>query len=91
MAIAEDGRSGVEKTREWRPDVVLCDLGLPGMNGYEVARALRTEHDGALRLVAVSGYAQEEDVRRAADAGFDAHLAKPADPARLEGLLRADA
>jgi PAS domain S-box-containing protein len=76
--LAEDGRSGIDLAREVRPDVILCDIGLPDLNGYEVARALR--RDDALRsvrLVAVSGYARPEDRRRAADAGFDAHVAKP--------------
>jgi PAS domain S-box-containing protein len=85
--IATDGRSGVAKARELRPDVILCDIGLPDMDGFEVARALRDE--GALRsvrLVALSGYAQPEDRQRALEAGFDAHVAKPPDP---EALLRA--
>jgi CheY-like chemotaxis protein len=85
--VAFDGPSAVEKARALRPEVVLCDIGLPGMDGYAVARALRSEHGAALRLVAVSGYAQPEDVRRAAEAGFDAHLAKPPDPADIERLL----
>ncbi len=57
------------------------------MTGYEVAQALRAEHDGALRLVAVSGYAQAEDVEKATAAGFDAHIAKPPDPEKIERLL----
>ena len=69
------------------PNVVLCDIGLPGMNGYEVAKALRAETDPGMQLVAVTGYAQPEDVKRAVDAGFDRHLAKPVDPAELELLL----
>jgi CheY-like chemotaxis protein len=77
--VARDGRSGVELARELRPDVILCDIGLPDLSGYEVARALRS--DDALRstrLIALSGYAQPEDRRRAREAGFDAHIAKPA-------------
>jgi CheY-like chemotaxis protein len=72
VRIARDGRSGLELARELHPDVVLCDIGLPDMDGYEVARALR--RDGALRatrLVAPSGYALPEDRQRAHDAGFD--------------------
>jgi signal transduction histidine kinase/CheY-like chemotaxis protein len=87
VEIALDGPSAIEKARAGRPDVVLCDIGLPGMSGYEVARALRAEGDPRLRLIAVSGYAGPEDVSRAAEAGFDAHLAKPADPAEIERLL----
>jgi CheY-like chemotaxis protein len=87
VQVAYDGPSAVQAARASRPDVVLCDLGLPGMDGYDVARALRAGGGAPLRLVAVSGYAQPDDVRRAADAGFDAHVAKPPDPAEIERLL----
>ena len=76
--VAHSGPVGVAKARAFLPDVVLCDIGLPGMNGYEVARVIRA--DAALRathLVALSGYAQAADVGKARDAGFDDHLAKP--------------
>jgi CheY-like chemotaxis protein len=88
VAVACEGREGVAKARELRPDLVLCDLGLPGMSGYEVAGALRAESSlvGTL-LVAVSGYALPEDVDRAAAAGFDRHLAKPASLGQLATLL----
>jgi PAS domain S-box-containing protein len=85
--VAHDGPGAIEKARANRPDVVLCDIGLPGMSGYEVAQALRAEGLAGLRLIAVSGYAQPEDVERAVEAGFDAHVAKPADPAEIERLL----
>lgn len=88
VVIASDGRSGIALAREVRPDVVLCDLGLPDVSGYEVARALRA--DPALRsarLVAVSGYTQEEDRERARRAGFDAHVPKPPPLEELERLL----
>jgi CheY-like chemotaxis protein len=85
--VAYDGPGAIAKARAVRPDVVLCDIGLPGMDGYDVARTLRAEHGPAVRLVAVSGYAQPEDVRRASEAGFDAHLAKPPDPLEIERLL----
>ena len=87
VEVAFDGPSAVEKARASPPDAVLCDLGLPGMSGYEVARALRAALPGRTQLVALSGYAQPEDVRRAVQAGFDAHVAKPADPAELERLV----
>jgi PAS domain S-box-containing protein len=87
VQVAYDGPSALQAARASRPDVVLCDLGLPGMDGYDVARALRAGGGAPLRLVAVSGYAQPDDVRRAADAGFDAHVAKPPDPAEIERLL----
>jgi two-component system CheB/CheR fusion protein len=78
VAVAHDGARGVEQAREFRPDVVFCDIGLPGMDGYEVARALREDPSGREAfLVALTGYALPEDQRRARDAGFDAHLSKP--------------
>jgi PAS domain S-box-containing protein len=85
--VAFDGPSAIEKIRAGAPDVVLCDIGLPGMSGYEVARAVRAEDGRAVRLVAVSGYAQPEDLRAAAEAGFDRHIAKPPSPDELARLL----
>jgi two-component system CheB/CheR fusion protein len=85
---AHDGPAGVEKAHAFRPDIVLCDIGLPGMNGYEVARALRVDpvHDATL-LVAVTGYTQPEDKRRSAKAGFDHHLGKPVTLEQLESIM----
>jgi signal transduction histidine kinase/CheY-like chemotaxis protein len=86
--VATDGRSGVAKARELVPNVVLCDIGLPDMTGYEVARILR--EDGALRatrLVALSGYAQPEDRARSVEAGFESHLVKPTTPEELRRAL----
>ena len=88
--VAYDGPSAIEKAHACHPSVVLCDIGLPGLSGYDVARALRTEIGDDVTLVAVTGYAQPEDVRRAADAGFDAHVAKPPDPGKLERLLASE-
>jgi PAS domain S-box-containing protein len=87
VELAADGPTALESLRARRPDVVLCDIGLPGMDGYALAREMRAAVDGALRLVALSGYAQPEDVRRAAEAGFDAHVAKPPDPEEIARLL----
>ncbi len=84
--VAYDGATAIEKVRANRPDVVLCDLGLPGMTGYEVARALRAQRIDVL-LIAVSGYAQFEDIAKAHAAGFDDHIAKPPDPETLRALL----
>jgi CheY-like chemotaxis protein len=84
--VAHEGPSALETARARPPDVVLCDIGLPAMSGYDVARALRSQGARA-RLVAVSGYAQPEDVARAAEAGFDRHVAKPPSPAEIERLL----
>jgi two-component system CheB/CheR fusion protein len=87
--VAFDGSAGLEKARSFRPEVVLCDIGLPGhLDGYGVARAFRA--DPELRsafLIALTGYGQEEDRRRALDAGFDTHLTKPADLEALRRLL----
>ncbi|MEO6193654.1 MAG: chemotaxis protein CheB [Thermoanaerobaculia bacterium] len=87
--VAFDGATGLEKARGFRPEVVLCDIGLPGsLDGYGVARAFRA--DPELRsafLIALTGYGQEEDRRRALEAGFDTHLTKPADLDNLRRLL----
>jgi PAS domain S-box-containing protein len=88
VEVAYDGPDGIARARHCNPEVVLCDIGLPGMNGFEVARAFRT--DEALErafLVALSGYALPEDVERATAAGFDVHLAKPATLEKLEQAL----
>jgi len=91
IQVAKDGRSGVALVRRVRPDFVFCDIGLPDMSGYEVARALRG--DEALRqtrLVALSGYAQPEDRERSREAGFDAHLAKPPGIDAVNAVLAGD-
>jgi len=76
--LARDGRSGLELARKHRPEIVLCDIGLPDLDGYQVARDLRRDPGlRATRLIALSGYAQPEDLEQAREAGFDAHLAKP--------------
>lgn len=85
--VAYDGPSAIEKARIHPPDVVLCDLGLPGMSGYELARLLRAQHKD-LRLIAVSGYAQPQDVAKASSAGFNGHVAKPPDPETVRSLLQ---
>lgn len=79
-------------TRDWQPDVVLLDIGLPGMDGYEVARRLRAGAlPPALRLVALTGYGQPEDLQRSAAAGFDDHLVKPVSLAALARALQSPA
>jgi PAS domain S-box-containing protein len=88
VELACDGRAGVEKARAFRPDVVLCDIGLPVMDGYEVARAIRSDPEIASTfLVAVTGYALPEDQRRAAEAGFTRHLGKPVPVDVIEEVL----
>jgi len=85
--VAYDGPSAIESIRNTHPDVVLCDIGLPGMTGYELARTVRDARGSGIRLIAVSGYAQPDDVKKAVDAGFDAHIAKPPDPGLVDRLL----
>jgi PAS domain S-box-containing protein len=88
VAVAHGGRDGIEQARTWRPDVVLCDIGLPDFDGYAVARALRADPAlGGVLIVALTGYALAEDVARAGEAGFDAHLAKPPTAERLREVL----
>ncbi len=88
VAVAGDGIEGLEKARQFSPDVVLCDIGLPNMDGYDVARAFRADAAlGGIFLVALSGYATPEDRQRASDAGFARHLAKPLGPEQLDAVL----
>jgi PAS domain S-box-containing protein len=88
---AYDGLEALEAAGRSRPDVVLLDIGLPRMNGYEVARRLRAQPWGRqLVLIAITGWGQEEDRARAREAGFDHHLTKPVDFPDLERLLAAE-
>lgn len=88
VTVAYTGPAGVETAKNWKPDVILCDLGLPGLSGYEVAKALRQHPDTAkVRLIAVTGYGGDEDRLKTREAGFDAHLTKPADPVAIQELL----
>lgn len=86
--LAHTGPAGIAAARELRPEVVLCDIGLPGMDGLAVARELRA--DPALaktRLIAISGYGQADDRRQSLEAGFELHLTKPIDPDELQQVL----
>jgi PAS domain S-box-containing protein len=85
--VAYDGTTALAKLESRRPDVVLSDIGLPGMSGYELAKAIRASGRRGVQLIALSGYAQGDDVRRAKEAGFDAHVAKPPDLEELARLL----
>jgi CheY-like chemotaxis protein len=86
--VAYHGLKGVEAARQFSPDIILCDVGLPGLDGYGVARTLRAEPQFAETvIIAVSGYGQEEDRNRSREAGFDLHLIKPVDADDLERLL----
>ena len=87
--VAHDGPSALEIAAEFQPQVALLDIGLPAMDGYELARLLRERGDlHRVCLVAVTGYGQESDRRAAKDAGFNAHLVKPVDMERLQSLMR---
>ena len=86
--IVDRAEAVLEAVQACRPAVVLMDIGLPGMDGYEVAKMLRRQKGyDKLTLVAMTGYGQDEDRRRAKEAGFDHHLVKPVDPDVLQELL----
>jgi two-component system CheB/CheR fusion protein len=88
VEVAYNGREGIDKARTFKPDVVICDIGLPGIDGYAVAKALRSDENlCSARLIALSGYAQPEDLQRSTAAGFDAHIAKPASIEAIEEAL----
>jgi CheY-like chemotaxis protein len=87
VRTAHDGPAAINTARAFRPHVVLLDVGLPGMDGYELARRLRAEGLAGDLLVSVTGYGQEDDRRRAEEAGFDHHLTKPVDPDTLLRLV----
>jgi CheY-like chemotaxis protein len=84
--VAYDGPSAIEKAHHRSPDVVLCDLGLPGMTGFDVARAIHSERKD-IRIIAVTGYTRPEDRAQAAAAGFDGYVAKPPQPETIRELL----
>jgi two-component system OmpR family response regulator len=89
VRIAHDGLSALELAEEFKPDAALLDIGLPGLNGYELARKLRSHSSGQkLLLIAVTGYGRFEDRARSKNAGFDCHLVKPVDPHALSALLK---
>jgi signal transduction histidine kinase len=88
MRVAHDGLEAVSTAEKFRPDVVLLDIGLPKLNGYEVARKIRQEGWGErVTLVALTGWGQDEDRRKSSEAGFNAHMVKPVDPVVLMDLL----
>ncbi len=87
-ASAYNGTGGIAKAKELRPDVIICDIGLPGISGYEVAKMIRKDIElKDTLLIALSGYAQPEDKERAKQAGFDRHLGKPVSLETLQMVL----
>src|SRR5262245_66525539 len=92
VAVAYSGDNGVQAAEQYQPDVVLCDIGLPGLDGYGVARKLRDNPTTAkARLIDVTAYGQDEDRRRSHEAGFEQHLVKPVDPDALQRVLNCSA
>ncbi|HVL35023.1 MAG TPA: response regulator, partial [Burkholderiales bacterium] len=88
VRTAYDGQEALELADGFRPALALLDIGMPRMNGYEAARALRARPYGqTMVLVALTGWGQPEDKQRSRQAGFDHHLVKPVDPSALERLL----
>jgi two-component system, sensor histidine kinase len=87
VEVARDGREGVQKALASHPEVGLIDIGLPGLDGYEVARRLRSTLGASIVLIAHTAYTQPEDRERAFEAGFNVFLGKPAEPNRLTDLL----
>jgi PAS domain S-box-containing protein len=85
--VAYDGTEALRLAEEFRPEVILLDLGLPGLNGYEVARRLRARNGQPVRIVAVTGWSQAADRARSAEAGFDLHMVKPIDESVLRRII----
>ncbi|HKV34799.1 MAG TPA: ATP-binding protein [Pyrinomonadaceae bacterium] len=91
VATAHDGLAAVELAKAFRPHVALLDIGMPKLDGYEAARSIRQQSWGQkMKLVALTGWGQQEDKRRSREAGFDAHLVKPIDFSALEELVATD-
>ena len=87
VRVAYDGDEAIEEAHDFQPEVALLDIGLPGKDGYEIARAMRSERDDDVMLIAVTGYASDEDVAKAREAGFDYHFSKPPNlPALLQRI-----
>lgn len=87
VRVTADGPSALQAASDFDPEVAILDIGLPGMDGYELASRLRAERGAGLRLVALSGFGQDSDRRRSQDAGFLEHLVKPADLDRVYAIV----
>src|SRR5262249_23277385 len=92
IKMVHSGPAAIEAAGQWRPDIILCDLGMPGMDGYETCRRLRRLPglENAL-IAAVSGYGSEDERKKSKEAGFDRHLVKPIGRATLEELVNSAA
>jgi CheY-like chemotaxis protein len=91
VRVAADGLEGLQAALRWLPEAAVVDIGLPLLDGYEVARRVRATVGDAVRLVALTGYGQPSDRQQALEAGFDLHLVKPAEAEVLLGWLRRQA
>jgi CheY-like chemotaxis protein len=91
VRIAYDGLEALEAEDDFKPEIVLLDIGMPKMSGYEVARRIRSARGDAVLIVAITGWGQEEDRRRAREAGFDHHFTKPVDYEALLELIEGEA
>jgi len=89
ISLVHSGREALEKVEEFRPDVVLLDIGMPEMDGYEVARRIRATPQADVLIIALTGWGQEQDYRQSRAAGVDHHLVKPPDMEKLRALLTA--
>jgi CheY-like chemotaxis protein len=88
VRVAYDGPAALRQATDFRPQLVLLDIGMPGMDGYEVCRRLRRESSlERTKVVALTGWGQDEDRRRSHEAGFDHHIVKPVEPSALQRLL----
>jgi len=86
--IATKGCEGIAKAKELHPDIIICDIGLPEMNGYDVAESIRNDNElKDIFLIALSGYTSQTDIQRSKEAGFNRHLAKPVDIDDIEAIF----
>lgn len=89
VATANDGDEAIASTREWKPDLILMDIGMPRMDGKEAARQIRQLPGGdQIFMVALTGWGQEKDREETAAAGFDLHIVKPVEPSKLKEIIK---
>lgn len=88
VGVTYSGLGGIDKARQQQPDIVILDIGLPDIDGYQVARALRSDSSFSSALIALTGYGQDSDKERSMEAGFDQHLTKPIGLKELEKAFK---